>query len=99
MIRSEPIQIGNKTAYFDVFDAVSSDMENEIQDARKQPGISIQVDDRGIHDRGWRYTTYKVISSRQFAPRVEAIAQSLHTMAAKKFRQMLPGNANDVCLF
>ncbi len=85
-------------AFFDVFDAIASEMPNEISRARR-PGISIEIESTGKHDRGWHYTTYVVKSRRRFDPRVDTIADGLHALSCQLFRQALPGDAGRVDLF
>lgn len=86
-----------EVAYFDVFDGIK--MSEQIERAGRKAGISIEVDSQGVHDRGWKYTTYIVKSARRYDPRVDTIADGLHALSSKLFRECLPGDTSRVDLF
>ena len=86
-------------AYFNVFAAVYGEMEAEIEKAARKSGITIVRTDEFTHDRGWMVYEYKVTSCRAFDPRVDAIADGLHALSAKLFRETLPGTTEGLILF
>lgn len=84
-----------QSSYFDCPEVASDQIEHEIQRiCSRKPAIEIHEHDRGVHDRGFRYIVYQVLSRRPFDSDVENVARYLDTLAHHWFARLRGNDAS-----